>query len=195
MLGVHHLGAGVPAGDTDSVRKLQTVVSALERGVRRLAHDLRPSALDDLGVAAALSSHVDEWSQQTGIAADFSSRQCEDHLPAYIETTLYRIVQEALTNVARHAHARSASVVLERRPDCVVVIIEDDGDGFASGAAGRAGHFGLVGIRERAALLGGSATIESSAATGTSVFVNLPAPEASSRVGPRADPIACMLWP
>ena len=142
-----------------------------------MAHDLRPTALDDLGVAAALRSHVEEWSERTGIAADFCSLNCEARLPPYIETTLYRIVQEALTNIARHAQARTASVVVERRPDCVVVIIDDDGCGFDAdvpAADGRVRHFGLVGIRERAALLGGRATIESSATSGTSVFVSLP---------------------
>jgi chemotaxis family two-component system sensor kinase Cph1 len=142
-----------------------------------LASDLRPTALDDLGMTAALSNHVDEWSQQTGIAADFCSRHCEERLSTHIETTLYRVVQEALTNVARHAEARHASIVLERRPDCVVVIVEDDGIGFDvrtdADDDGRR-HFGLVGIRERAALLGGTATIESSATMGTSVFVQLP---------------------
>jgi signal transduction histidine kinase len=177
MLGLHVLETASSPRDDDLVTRLKTLVSDLERGVRRLAQNLRPTALDDLGMTAALSSHVDEWSQQTGIAAEFCSRNCDEHLPAYIETTLYRIVQEALTNIARHARARTASVVLERRPDSVVLIIDDDGDGFDAAAPARtigSRHFGLVGIRERAALLGGSATIESSATTGTSVFVHLP---------------------
>ena len=177
MLGLHNLEAHSSTRDDETVGRLKNLVCDLERGVRRLAHDLRPTALDDLGLTAALGNHVEEWSQQTGIAADFYSRNCEERLSTHIETTLYRIVQEALTNIARHAHARSASVVLERRPDSVVVIIDDDGEGFDTDApvsADRSDHFGLVGIRERAALLGGSAAIESSATTGTSVFVSLP---------------------
>ena len=176
MLGLHSLEAG-SSRDGDSVADLRRIVSDLDLGVRRLARDLRPTALDDLGLTAALGHHVNEWSQQTGIAADFSSRHCEKRLSTSVETTLYRVVQEALTNVARHAHARSASVVLEGRADCVVVIIEDDGHGFDSSReipTDGLRHFGLTGIRERAALLGGTVTIESSMATGTSVFVKLP---------------------
>ncbi len=126
--------------------------------------------------AAAIRNHVDEWSQQTGIAADFCSRHGDERLSMPVETTLYRIVQEALTNVARHAHARNVSVVLERGPDAVAVIIEDDGEGFdvESVSSNGLGRYGLVGIRERAALLGGTATIESSPTSGTSVFVSLP---------------------
>jgi signal transduction histidine kinase len=170
---------------------LKSHVSNLERGVRRLASDLRPTALDDLGMTAALSHHVDEWSEQNGIAADFCSRNCEERLSTHIETTVYRIVQEALTNIARHAEARTASVILERRRDSVVLIIEDDGHGFDPSnqepVDGRR-HFGLVGIRERAALVGGSATIESSATTGTSVFVKLPVRDQSDGAEQTARP-------
>lgn len=174
LLGLHELNAGTPVPD-DAIARLTEVVSELDRGVRRLAHGLRPAALDDLGMIVALASHVDEWSEQTGIAADFYCRHGEERLPPSIETTLYRIVQEALTNVARHARARHASVVVKRLAHRIDVVIEDDGDGFdtESSVAGL-GHFGLVGIRERAALLGGTATVESSAGGGTSVFVSLP---------------------
>ena len=175
-LGLHSLQTSRPAGDDQLVSGLKTQLASLDRSMRRLARDLRPTALDDLGMTAAISSHVDEWSQQTGIAADFCSVNCEERLSMPVETTLYRIVQEALTNVARHARARHASVVLERRADCVVAIIEDDGHGFEAGNLVHADggqHFGLVGIRERAALLGGMATVESSA-DGTNVFVSLP---------------------
>ena len=177
VLGLHNLEADSPVRGDDLVGRLKGTVSDIDRAVRRLARDLRPAALDDLGMTAALSSHVDDWSQQTGIAADFLSRNCEERLPASVETTVYRIVQEALTNIARHARARSVSVVLERRPDCVVTIIEDDGSGFdVNSLASVDGlhHFGLIGIRERAALLSGRVTIESSATAGTSVFVSLP---------------------
>jgi signal transduction histidine kinase len=178
-LGLHTLEAEGSGSVDPLVWRLKGLLSDLERGVRRLACDLRPTALDDLGMTAALRHHVDEWSRQTGIAADFCSLHCEARLSTHIETTAYRIVQEALTNIARHAQARNASVILERRQDSVVVIIEDDGHGFDPDhpvhADGRR-HFGLVGIRERAALLGGTATIESSATTGTTVFVKLPVP-------------------
>ena len=176
MLGLQTLRTGEPEGGARLIARLQGIVSDIDAGVRRLARDLRPAALDDLGLVTALSNHVDEWSRQFDIAADFSSRNCDCRLAPAIETSLYRIVQEALTNVARHAQARHASVVVECRADEVVVIVEDDGRGIEPDvvdAASRAGHFGLTGIRERAALLGGRAVIESSSG-GTSVFVSLP---------------------
>ena len=178
MFGLHRMEAGSPAGGDDPVGRLKDLVSNLAGGVRRLAHALRPAALDDLGLTAALINYVDEWSQQTGIPTDFYSLNCDERLEMPTETTLYRIVQEALTNVARHANAGRASVVLERRQDSVRVIIEDDGRGFEAGSKVHVDglkHFGLVGIRERAALLGGTAAVESSPANGTSVFVTLPA--------------------
>ena len=158
---------------------------AVERSVRRLARDLRPAALDDLGLVTALSTYVDEWSKQSGIAADFCSRNGGQRLPTAVESTLYRVVQEALTNVARHADAQNVGVVLECASQTVIAIVEDDGRGFDPQQIGIDGsvHFGLRGIRERAALLGGAVTIESSAGT-TSLFVRLPihAPERATSI-------------
>lgn len=175
MLGLQTLHASKSSGVEGAIMRLQDIVADIDVGVRRLARDLRPAVLDDLGLVATLATHVDEWSRQTGIAADFSSRNCDRRLAPSIETSLYRIVQEALTNVARHAQARHASVVVECRADEVVVIVEDDGRGMEPEAidGGRVGHFGLTGIRERATLLGGRTVIESSTG-GTSVFVSLP---------------------
>jgi signal transduction histidine kinase len=181
MLGLDALPAAT-VQDISLLAHLQGVVADLEQGVRRLAAALRPAALDDLGLVTALGSHVDDWSRQTGVTADFCSRIGERRLPPAIETTLYRVVQEALTNVARHAHASTASVVLEHRDDRVVVIIDDDGRGFDTGACRTDGrvHAGLTGIRERAALLGGKATIESYPNGGTSIFVSLPCVSATA---------------
>ena len=176
MLGLELLRTGAVPHYGASIAKLQSIVTDLDGSVRRLARDLRPVALDDMGLIPALANHVEEWSQQTGITADFSSRHSDRRLPPPIESTLYRIAQEALTNVARHAQARHASVVVECRADEVVVIVDDDGHGFEAGeptGSPRAGHFGLIGIRERAAVLGGRTLIESGAG-GTSVFVALP---------------------
>jgi signal transduction histidine kinase len=176
MMGLNELKASDPV----RAARLQEQVQEIERGVRRLARDLRPAALDDLGLVTALSAYVEEWSRQTGIAADFCCRNGGHRLPTAVESTLYRIVQEALTNVARHAGARNVGVVLECASDTVIAIVEDDGRGFDPHRIGVDGsvHLGLRGIRERAALLGGAVTIESSAGT-TSLFVSLPihAPE------------------
>jgi signal transduction histidine kinase len=98
----------------------------------------------------------------------------DERLPDSIETALYRIVQEALTNVARHAQAKSVSVLVERRVQDIVSVIEDDGLGFDTRLVHGEGHLGLAGIRERAELLGGSLTIESNPGSGTSLYIQLP---------------------
>ena len=95
-------------------------------------------------------------------------------MPATVETALYRVVQEALTNVARHAQATRVDVVLERRGDQVIVLIEDDGVGFDARAAIQSGRLGLVGIRERVGMLGGTLAIESTVGAGTTVLVEVP---------------------
>jgi signal transduction histidine kinase len=95
-------------------------------------------------------------------------------LPQEIETTLYRVVQEALTNVVRHAGACHVDVVLERREDVMLVIVEDDGKGFDFSLVKKQGHLGLLGIQERAEMLGGSLTVESKPGSGTTLFVEVP---------------------
>ena len=159
----------------DAVIRLTDLVRCMDQSAHRLARDLRPAELDDLGLVAALSSHLDEWSHRTGIRAEFTSRDGQARWPSHVESALYRIVQEALTNVARHAHAQRISVVVDRRPDAVVVVIEDDGVGFDTGILTHTDRdrFGLVGMRERAVLLGGTLTVESTRA-GTSIFVIVP---------------------
>jgi signal transduction histidine kinase len=170
-IGLNELEASDPARAV----RLQEQLEEIERSVRRLARDLRPAALDDLGLVTALSTYVEEWSKQTGIAADFYSRNGGQRLPTAVESTLYRIVQEALTNVARHADAQNVGVVLECASQTVIAIVEDDGRGFDPQQIWIDGsvHLGLRGIRERAALVGGAVTIESSAGT-TSLFVSVP---------------------
>jgi signal transduction histidine kinase len=157
-------------GAAHEVREL--VVSTLQ-DVRRLAVELRPSALDDFGLVAALERLTQSFSEQTGIAVDFEAALPE-RLPDEVETALYRIVQECLTNVVKHARARRVSVLLRRRDGSIAAVVEDDGAGFDP-AAGREGGFGLVGMRERLALLGGRLEIESGD-RGTTVAVEVPAP-------------------
>ena len=177
MLGLHELESAGPGRMAPMLTRLKDIVSATNRAAHRLASGLRPAALDDLGLVAALGAYVEEWSDQTGVAADFCARNCEQRLPLPVETTIYRTVQEALTNVARHADAHNASVVIECKSDRVMAIVEDDGRGFDADAVpspGDADQFGLVGIRERAALLGGDLRIESMPTGGTTVFISLP---------------------
>jgi len=154
------------------------VVKTLDR-VHDLALELRPSVLDDLGLVAALRHYFRDYGSKFRLPVDIQVLGLGgQRLPAQVETALYRIVQEALINVARHAQAQNVSVLLEKRGSSVVVIVEDDGKGFdvaqAMDSHLRNKNLGLYGMQERASLLGGTVTIESGAGTGTAVFVEIP---------------------
>lgn len=161
------------------LRNLQNTAGIMLEQVHNLTLELRPRVLDDLGLPAAVRQHCREFQDQFRIPVDFQvlGFECVRLLPA-IETALYRIVQEALTNVARHAHASSVSVLLEIRGPTALLIIEDDGQGFDAEVAMISGpgkmHLGLHGMRERAALLNGTLTIESTPRAGTALFVEIP---------------------
>ena len=141
--------------------------------VRRIAVELRPKALDDFGLVAALERLRDTFSEQTGMRVDLESR-IRDRLPTEVETALYRIVQEALTNVVKHAQATAVSIVLARKDGVVTAVIEDDGRGFSPG--GTLDGLGLLGMGERLALLGGKLKIESSHGAGTTIVAEVPLP-------------------
>jgi PAS domain S-box-containing protein len=158
------------------VDALEHVAQQLDRDVDHLVWELRPTALDDLGLRAALTNYVQNWSKRVGIAADLhTSGLLDERLAPDAETTLYRIAQEALTNVAKHAHATHVDVILERRSDYVLLVVEDNGVGFDSGAGGGTDGFGLAGMQERAALVGATLEIESSPNGGTTVLVRMTA--------------------
>ena len=166
-------------GDRDDwrvhIESLELIAQQLDRDVDHLVWELRPTALDDLGLRAALANYVQSWSTRVGISATLhTSGLMDDRLPSEAETALYRIAQEALTNVAKHARAENVGVILERRADHVLLIVEDDGVGFDPGTAESPGQgFGLVGMQERAGLIGATLEIESSAGRGTTVFVRM----------------------
>jgi signal transduction histidine kinase len=148
------------------------VVSTLQ-DVRRLAVELRPAALDDFGLVPALERLAGTFRDQTGMTVDLENRLKNTRLPTDVETALYRIVQEALTNVVKHAGAARVSIVLMHRDRSVAVVVEDDGSGFDPAAAREEG-LGLVGMRERVGLVGGSLKIESAAGTGTTLVAEVP---------------------
>jgi two-component system CheB/CheR fusion protein len=160
------------------VEQAQQIAAMLDHDVDQLAYELRPSGLDDFGLHVALQQHVETWSQRHGIAAEVQI--VDNHqraLPAEIESVLYRVVQEALTNVAKHADAQHVSVILEQRSNEARVIVEDDGKGFDPGAplVGSTSHrLGLSGMRERVELVGGSVTVESEPGRGTTIYVRIP---------------------
>jgi PAS domain S-box-containing protein len=157
--------------------KLRELADTLGRELHGVAVRLRPKALDDFGLEAALNNYAEEWKRMSGIELAVHAPENAPRLPEPVETAIYRIVQEALTNVARHSGATHASVLVERRGGEVVTVIEDDGRGIDPAMledAPNAGGLGLPGIRERAELLGGTAEIESSQDSGTTVFVRIP---------------------
>jgi signal transduction histidine kinase len=149
----------------------ELVVSTLQ-DVRRLAVELRPSALDDFGLVTALERLTESFAGQSRIPVDFESTLPAQRLPEEVETALYRIVQESLTNVVKHARATRVSVLLTRRDGSVAAVVEDDGRGFEP-AATPDGGVGLVGMRERIASLGGKLEIESGEA-GTTIAAEVP---------------------
>jgi signal transduction histidine kinase len=177
-------------GETPSLSEVRAQTEALRetaaqlmKKVHDLALELRPSMLDDLGLQAALRHLRKDYQDRFRIPVDLQVLGLDDdRLPPDVETALYRIVQEALTNVARHAEAANVSVVLEKRDRFVRLIIEDDGRGFdvnsvlgsRRGSEAGNGKLGLYGMRERAALLGGTFTVESTPGVGTTIFVDAP---------------------
>jgi signal transduction histidine kinase len=163
------------AGQADlrePIAALEQVAQQLDRDVDHLVWELRPTALDDLGLQAALTNYVQNWSARVGIAARLhTAGLLNDRLDSEAETTLYRIAQEALTNVAKHSRAKNVELILERRADHVLLVVEDDGAGFDPGD--RTHGFGLLGMQERASLVGASLEIEAAVGQGTTILVRM----------------------
>ncbi|HET7556099.1 MAG TPA: GAF domain-containing protein [Gaiellaceae bacterium] len=157
----------------EALEGLRELVVATLRDVRRLAVELRPKVLDDFGLVPALERLTHGFAEQTGIKVDLEAGSITQRLPVEVETAIYRIVQESLTNVVKHARAQRVSVLLTRANGRIKAVIEDDGNGFEPSAAD-AGGIGLIGMRERIELLDGSLAVESSPTSGTTVAVEVP---------------------
>jgi signal transduction histidine kinase len=174
LLGLKHLDDVIETDDarvaTAALREL--VVTTLQ-DVRRLAVELRPSALDDFGLVPAIERLAGTLAEQSELVVDLEARLGEQRLPAEAETALYRIVQEALTNVVKHASARRVSITLVRKQGFAVVVVEDDGLGFDPRTT-RTGSLGFVGMRERVELVGGRLTVESAPGAGTTIAAEVP---------------------
>jgi signal transduction histidine kinase len=167
-----------PMSFTARAARMRGIAEELDRNIDFLTWDLRPAALDHLGLAAALAKLVKGWSERFGTAAEFGASWPEPcRLSPEVETNLYRLTQEALHNIAKHAAAQHVSVLLERRADQAVLIIEDDGRGFLPdhiSTPPARGGLGLVSMRERATLVGGEFRLESAPGQGTSIYVRIP---------------------
>ncbi len=164
---------------TDHWLRLETLADHLAQKVHDLAWELRPAALDDLGLHTALSNYLEKWSERSGIAVDLQDDGLEKpRLPSQVETTVYRVVQEALTNVDKHACPRHVSVILERHRDQMLAIVEDDGKGFDLETMNNEGSvsqgLGLLGMRERVALVGGIFNVETEPGCGTTLVMRIP---------------------
>jgi Signal transduction histidine kinase len=142
--------------------------------IRRMSMLLRPSMLDDLGLSAALGWYTKQFSASTAIRVNLNDDGSADLLPDSGKISLYRIVQEALTNCARHSEARSILIVLASEEDRYVMRIEDDGQGFTP--ARQAKGIGLIGIEERVAEMGGTLTLDSKPGAGTRIRISIPLP-------------------
>lgn len=164
---------------TSRINRLEAIAEQLDSEVNFLAWELRPAALDDLGVLEAIRTFVNEWARHFEISADFHpSGLPAERLEREVETHLYRITQEALNNIAKHADAKHVTVLLEKREQNIMLIIEDDGIGFDlkenRGQGEYGAGLGLTGMGERAALIGGEIEIESAPNCGTTIYVRLP---------------------
>jgi len=156
-----------------SVEDLRELVVRTLQDVRRLAVQLRPKALDDFGLVPALERLGQTFAESSGIRVQLEARVGDERLPTEIETTVYRIVQEALTNVVKHAGASEVSILLVRRDGMLTAVVEDDGGGFDP-ATVRSDSLGLEGMRERVALHDGRLTVESAPGAGTTLRIEVP---------------------
>lgn len=175
----------------DARRDLERMIEVLIEKVHHLAWEMRPSILDDFGLESAISRYVEEVAAKAPLSIDC---HCENsleqaRLPVWVETTLYRVTQEAVNNILRHARANQASVVLFRRQGSVTLLIEDDGIGFdpAGVKPDSRGGLGLTGMTERVALCGGTLEVESASGKGTTIRVRIPLEKQPARPSGRAD--------
>jgi two-component system sensor histidine kinase UhpB len=161
-----------------SLNELRSLIGELGHAVNRMAWELRPVALDELGLHSAVDHYLEEWAEMARMQVDVAIDLCGQALPPAVETTLFRVLQEATTNVLRHAGANRTGVILNVKDGVVRLIIEDNGKGFPADRAASpfatARRFGLNGMRERLALVHGQLDVESTPGHGTTLFISIP---------------------
>lgn len=158
----------------NKITEMKQLLDEIVRSVRRIASDLRPGILDDLGLVAAIKWQSDEFQKRYGISTRFKTTSGDLELPNNVSTGLFRIFQESLTNVARHSNAKHVSASLDILEDKLVLKISDDGVGFNVTNIGQKRTLGLLGMKERTALMGGTYEVVSNEGRGTSVEVSVP---------------------
>src|SRR4029453_1300532 len=153
-----------------------SLTQQLDRDLDFLSWELRPAVLDDLGLAAALPLFLKEWSAHYGIPVEFQARpDAARSMGRDAEVIFYRVAQEALNNVAKHAHASRVDVLLESQNGSVVMVVEDEGGGFESSHNGeRDKGIGILGMHERATLVGAALDVEAKPGEGTSLYLRMP---------------------
>ncbi len=165
--------ANQPEAIKKMTAEMEISLNQVLENLHRVAMALRPASLDHLGLVAALKQQVESVGEKHNLKISFRSREIGKRLPENVETVLYRIVQEALTNVVRHAQATMVDVVLTVRGDKLIVIVEDNGVGFDPEATITSEHLGLFGIRERTEMIDGKLIIESQPGKGTTLIVEV----------------------
>lgn len=185
-LGLKALEQGLAKGNskegaTAQVRWLEQLAAQIGRDIHRTASDLRPTAIDDLGIFKAIEAYVAEWQERYGIRVDIQTLGRDDALPADAAAVLYRLIQEGMTNILKHASASKVSIVLEKKPEGLALVLEDNGIGFDPDSVGRLPSgigrtpgLGLSGMKERVALLGGTIAFESEPGRGCTIFIQIP---------------------
>jgi len=175
-IALEEIARELPLKSRKQIEEVRGLLDKVEGQLRRLSHELRPTILDDLGLLPALEFLANGVSKRAGLQIDVKGRR-DGRLPAGIETALYRVVQEALNNATKHAQAKRASVHVERQTGAIRCLITDDGVGFdVSATMARKGQasLGLLGIRERIAVLGGTLEIHSQPGRGTEMVITVP---------------------
>ena len=168
--------AGAHASAPAKLERMETLLKTTVAATRRISSDLRPLMLDDLGLVPALEWLAQNMTQRAGVACEFSIDDPAVALPPAHSTAVFRIVQEALTNIAKHAQATQAAIAVRRDGDALEIAIRDDGVGFVADDPRKPESFGLLGLRERTSLLRGTATVETAPGAGTTIVVRLPLP-------------------
>jgi light-regulated signal transduction histidine kinase (bacteriophytochrome) len=176
QLGLDELGHSLPEGEKFGlqIKGLKRLANGLCSEVNRLAWEIRPTALDDLGLETAIRHLIETWSERLNLQFDLRLALNDRRLEPAVETTLYRALQEAITNIARHAEATRAAVLLEVNEKEVSMIVEDNGRGFSANEETLSKRLGLLGIRERLSLVSGTLEVESAPGRGCTLFIRVP---------------------